>query len=101
MHSLLILYPPQPDPEAFIRHYEEAHLALVRKNPGLKAFSYGFNLAAPDGESPYSAVFEANFASREALGAAMGSPEAHAAAADVVNFASVQPIVLTYPRQVG
>lgn len=101
MHSLLILYPPQPDPDAFIRYYEGTHLDLVRKIPGLERFTYGFNLAAPEGASPYFCVFEADFASAEAMGAALGSPEGQATAGDVPNFATGQPIVVNYAKKVG
>lgn len=101
MHSLLILYPPQPDPEAFIAYYEGTHLDLVRKIPGLIGFSYGFNLAAMGGESPYFCRFEADFASAEALGQAMGSPEGQATAADVPNFASGSPLILSYEKKSG
>lgn len=101
MHALLILYPPQPDPEGFVRYYEETHLDLVRAIPGLERFTYGFNLAAPAGESPYFCVFEAEFASAEAMGAALGSPAGQATAADVANFASGEPIVLDYAKKVG
>lgn len=101
MHTLLILYPPQPDPEAFVRYYEETHLELVRKIPGLESFSYGVNLASPAGSSPFFCVFQADFASAEAMGAALASPEGQATAADVPNFASGEPIILNYARKVG
>ena len=101
MHTLLILYPPQNEPQAFIDYYESNHLPLVRKIPGLQRFSYGFNLAAMSGDSPYFCVFEADFLSAEAMGAAMGSPEGQATAADVPNFASSQPIILNFAKATG
>lgn len=101
MHSLLILYPPQPEPERFMAYYEDTHLPLVRKIPGLRQFSYGFNLAAMDGESPYFCRFEADFETAEAMGAALGSPEGQATAGDVPNFAVGQPVILTFEKRAG
>jgi len=101
MHSLLILYPTQPNPEAFIEYYETTHLALVRQIPGLGGFSYGFHLGALEGASPYFCRFEADFASAEAMGQALGSPEGQATAGDVPNFATGQPVILTFEKKVG
>jgi hypothetical protein len=41
-------------------------------------------------------VFEADFADGAAMGAAMGSPEGQATAADVPNFAEVPPTLMHY-----
>lgn len=101
MHSLLILYPPQPDPDRFISYYEGTHLDLVRRIPGLERFSYGFNLAAMAGEAPFFCRFEADFASAEAMGQALGSPEGQATAGDVPNFAVGEPLILTFEKRGG
>lgn len=99
MHSLLILYPPQPDPDKFIAYYEGTHLDLVRKIPGLVGFSYGFNLTTMAGDSPYFCRFEADFASAEAMGQALGSIQGQATANDVPNFAVGEPLILTFAKQ--
>ena len=101
MHTLLILYPPQPNPEAFIRYYEQTHLALVRKIPGLQHFNYGFNVAAMGGESPYFCVFEADFDDAAAYSAAMASPDGQAVRADVPNYATGGVVVLDYELRAG
>ena len=101
MHTLLILYPPQENPATFKTYYEQTHLGLVRKIPGIRQFRYGFDLAALEGASPYFCMFEADFDSAEALGAAMGSPEGQATAADVANFASGQPVILNFSKSTG
>jgi uncharacterized protein (TIGR02118 family) len=45
--------------------------------------------ASPDGsQPPYYLIAELSFASQEAMGAALASPEAQAATADVPNFAT-------------
>jgi len=98
MHKIVVLYPPQPDPDAFKAYYLATHIPLCRKLPGLQALRYSFEVAGvgPDAP-PYFCVFEAEFADGAALGAAMGSPEGQAVAGDVPNFAPVPPVLLHYP----
>ncbi len=97
MHKVVVLYPPQPDPEAFKAYYESTHLPLARKLPGLLAMRYSFSVASPAGESPYFCIFEADFADGAALGAALASPEGQAVSADVPNYAKVAPVLIHYP----
>ena len=101
MHSLLILYEPQPDPEKFIAYYEATHLPLVRKIPGLERFTYAFELTAMAGRPPYFCRFEADFASADVLEKALRSPEGLAAATDVPNFAQGEPVILTFEKKAG
>jgi uncharacterized protein (TIGR02118 family) len=101
MHTLLILYPRQPEPEKFVAYYATTHLPLVRRIPGLAGFTYGFDLAAMAGESPYFCRFEADFASAEVMDAALRSPEGQAAANEVPNFAQGEPIILAFEKQAG
>jgi uncharacterized protein (TIGR02118 family) len=96
VHKIVVLYPPQPDPEAFKAYYLETHIPLCRKLPGLLALRYSFDVAGVGGEPPYTVVFEAEFADGAALGAAMGSPEGGAVAGDVPNFAKVAPVLIHY-----
>jgi uncharacterized protein (TIGR02118 family) len=83
MYKSLALYPPPEDPQAFREHYERTHLPLVSKLPGLRAFRYSFDVSAPEGESPYFAVSEAEWDSAEALDEALSTPEGQAAIADL------------------
>jgi uncharacterized protein (TIGR02118 family) len=101
MHRLLVLYPPPTDPEHFRTYYEETHIALVAKWPGVRGFRYGFDIAAPQGESPYFCVFEADFDDAAALRAAQGSAEGQAVRADVPNYATGGAIVLDYELRAG
>jgi uncharacterized protein (TIGR02118 family) len=96
LHKVVVLYPPQADPEKFKSYYVATHIPLARKLPGLKALRYTFDVGSPGGPSPYFCVFEAEFADIAAFGAAMGSPEGAAVAADGPNYASVPPIVIHY-----
>jgi uncharacterized protein (TIGR02118 family) len=97
MHKIVVLYPPQPNPDAFKAHYIETHIPLARKLPGLLALRYSFGVESVGGESPYFCIFEAEFSDGAAMGAAMGSPEGQAVAGDVSNFAEVAPTLIHYP----
>ena len=97
MHKLLVLYPKGQDDKKFRAHYESKHLPLVAKLPGLKAYRYSFSVAGVRGaESPYSCIFEADFADEAAMGAAMQSPQGQAVGADVTNYVSVPPVIVHY-----
>ena len=96
MHRLLTLYAPPSDPDAFRAYFEEKHLLLVEKLPGLRGYSYGFDVAAVEGESQYFCTFAGDFDNAGALDAALGSPEGEAVAADVPNYATGGVILLRY-----
>lgn len=88
MHKLVVLYGHPEDPEHFRRYYVETHLPLAARLPGLKASRYSLSLAGMDGDSPYFCVFEGEFASAEAMAAAMNSDIGKAVAADTANYAT-------------
>ena len=96
MHKMLVLYPPPTDPDHFRSYYEETHLPLVKKLPGLKAHRHSFSVQGVGKASPYFCVFEADFANEAAMGAAMSSPEGKAVAADVKNYATGGVTILHY-----
>ncbi len=99
MHKIVVLYPPQSDPEAFEAYYVGTHIPLVRKLPGLLALRYSFDVQGVAGAAPYFCIFEAEFRDGAAMGAAMGSPAGQAVAADVPNFAKSPPILIHYPTE--
>ena len=101
MHRLLVLYPPSTDPDHFRSYYEDMHLPLVAKQPGLRAYRYSFDVAAAEGESPYLCVFEADFDDAAALSAAQESTEGQAVRADVPNYATGGVVVLNYELRAG
>jgi uncharacterized protein (TIGR02118 family) len=94
MQKLVVLYPPQPDLDAFKAHYLATHVPLARKIPGLQALRYSFDVETLAGDARYACIFEAEFADAAAMGAGMGSPEGQAVAADVANFAQVPPTLI-------
>ena len=88
MHKLVVLYGHPKDPEHFRRYYEETHLPLAARLPGLKASRYSFDLAGVGGDSPYFCIFEGEFASAAAMGAAMESEIGQKVHADTANYAT-------------
>ena len=101
MHRLLVLYPPPTDPDHFRSYYEDTHLPLAAKFPGLRGYRYSFHVAAAEGESPYFCVFEADFDDAAALSAARASPEGQATRADIPNYATGGVVVLDYELRAG
>lgn len=87
MPTLTVLYGPPADPDHFRRHYEETHMPLVRKLPGVRDLRYDLDVITLAGDRPVFAVFHATFDSMEALEAALASPEGQATQADVPNYA--------------
>jgi uncharacterized protein (TIGR02118 family) len=98
---LLVLYPPPADPDHFRTYYEETHLKLVDKIPGLRGYRYGFDVAAADGDPPYFCAFEGDFDDAAAMGAALESPEGQAAVADIPNYATGGAVALNYQLRGG
>lgn len=101
MHKLVVLYPEPADPDHFRDYYVRNHLPLVAQMPGLLAWRYSFDVAAPQGEAPYFAIFEAEFADAAAMSAARESPQGRRVSADVPNYATGGAIVIHYPVQDG
>jgi uncharacterized protein (TIGR02118 family) len=96
MHKLVVLYPTPADRDKFRSYYISTHLPLAAKLPGLRSYRYGFDLAAPAGDSPYWCSFEAEFDDINALSAAMSSEQGQAVAADVPNYATEAPVMFSY-----
>jgi uncharacterized protein (TIGR02118 family) len=101
MHKLVVLYPEPTDPDHFRDYYVTTHLPLVARMPGLLAFRYSFDVAATRGESPYFAIFEADFADADAMAASRASAQGQQVAADVANYATGGAVVLHYPVRDG
>jgi uncharacterized protein (TIGR02118 family) len=81
--KLVVLYTTPDDPAAFDEHYLAVHMPLVHKIPGLERAESGrFTAALDGGELTYHRIAELYFADDAAMGAAFGSPEGAATAAD-------------------
>jgi uncharacterized protein (TIGR02118 family) len=101
MHKLVVLYLAPADPDHFREYYVANHLPLVARMPGLLAWRYSFDVAATQGETPYFAVFEAEFADAAAMAASRSSPEGQQVASDVANYATGGAVVIHYPVRDG
>ena len=81
--KLVVLYTQPADADAFDEHYLGVHVPLADKIPGVQRFESARIVAAPDGgEQTWFRIAELWFADQDALGAALGSPEGQATAAD-------------------
>jgi uncharacterized protein (TIGR02118 family) len=96
MHRVLVLYGQPADPDQFRSHYEQTHIPLAKKIPGLQAMHVAFDVTSPRGPSPYFCTVELDFEDAGAMAAGLGSPEGQAAAADVVNFAPEGATLVSY-----
>src|SRR5215468_4778224 len=101
MHKLVVLYPHPADPVHFRDYYVTNHLPLVTRMPGLLAWRYSFDVAATQGQAPYFAIFEAEFADAATMNAARASSHGQQVAADVANYATGGAVVIHYTVQPG
>ena len=96
MYKSLALYLPPDDPQAIREHYESTHVPLVSRVPGLRAFRYSLDVSAPEGDSPYFGVSEAEWDSPEALDEGLSTPEGQAAIADMRSYATGGFVLVGY-----
>ncbi|TCP67336.1 EthD family reductase [Baia soyae] len=88
MVKLTALYRQPEEVQEFETRYFEGHLPLARKMPALLKMEVTRFTETPMGDHPpYYLQADLYFASKEALDAAMKSPEGRAAAKDVMSFA--------------
>jgi uncharacterized protein (TIGR02118 family) len=99
MHKLVVLYPQPADSAAFERYYRTTHLPLASRMPGMLAHRFSTAISAQGGESPYFAIYEADFPDQATMVAALSSPEGRAVEADVPNYAPEGTIVLDYETE--
>ena len=89
MARLYAIYQQPQDPAAFDHYYFNTHVPLAKKIPGL----LGYEVTRGDvmgmgGKHGVYLVATLEFASMQAIAAAMASPEGQATAADLANFAA-------------
>ena len=89
MADLVVLYKTPKDPAAFDKYYAETHIPLAKKLPGLRKYTVTRGpVATPGGPSNLHLIAILTFDNLAAIGAAFGSPEGKATAADVPKFAT-------------
>ena len=97
----LVMYPHPEDPGHFDKYYAEVHTPLALKIPGLKKLEVSKGgTTSPAGESPWYLIAELNYDSMADLQAAMATPEAQAAVADLANFAPEGTQVFVFETEV-
>ncbi len=87
MVKLVALFKKPADTAAFDDHYENVHLALVSKMPGMKRLEVSRVTGAPMSAPQYYRMAEMYFSDQQALNSAIMSPEGMAAAKDLLGFA--------------
>lgn len=87
MVKLIAIYKQPEDKESFDRHYREVHAPLAAKMPGLIKLEVNRIYGTPSGTSDLYLIAEMTFNDRDALHAALSSPEGKAAGKDLMGFA--------------
>ena len=88
MAKLFAIYQQPKDPAAFDDYYFNKHVPLAKKIPGLRSYEVTRgDVMGMSGKHGVYLIAILEFASMEAVGAAMASPEGQATAADLANFA--------------
>lgn len=96
-YQVTVLYNRPDDPAAFDRYYDDVHVAIGSKIPGLQ--SYTVSRPGPDenGEPAYHLIATLKFETQEAMAGALSSEEGQAAVADIPNFATGGAKMLSGP----
>jgi uncharacterized protein (TIGR02118 family) len=98
MVKLVALYKTPAEVEDFDKHYDEVHLPLIRKYPGLRKLEVTRITGAPIGEAKFHVMAEMYFDTRQAMDAALVSQEGKAVARDLLAFAA--PLVTVFIGEV-
>jgi uncharacterized protein (TIGR02118 family) len=88
MVKMIALFRKPADTAAFDKHYNDIHLPLVMKIPGLRKAEITSITGAPMGETKYYIMAEMYFDSVDAMNAAYATPEGKAVGRDVMSFAA-------------
>jgi uncharacterized protein (TIGR02118 family) len=89
MAELVVTYKTPKDTAAFDKYYAETHIPLAKTMPGLRKYQVSKGpVATPAGPSGIHLIAILTFDDLAAIGAAFGSPEGRATAADLPKFAT-------------
>jgi uncharacterized protein (TIGR02118 family) len=88
MTKLIALYRKPADLAEFDKHYFEVHTPLVKKYPGLRRLEITRVTGAPIGEAKFHLMCEMYFDNKNAMDAAMASPQGKAVVKDLLSFAA-------------
>lgn len=88
MATLLVLYRQPQDTHAFDRHYLDVHVPLALRLPGLRSLRADRAVGGDPALREYYLAVRMEFDDREAMRAALRSPEGQAAGHDLAQFAT-------------
>lgn len=91
MVRFLVLYQRPTDVAAFDRHYDEVHVPLVKKLPGLRSYTLSRNPSAVRGPDPFYLVAELDWDDTASLQRDFASPLGQEAARDADALAKLCP----------
>ncbi|MER6977380.1 EthD family reductase [Streptomyces carpinensis] len=83
MFHMVVTYNRPADTEAFLEHYRTSHAVKAAKMPGLRSFTWGTTQSLDGSEPAAFLVASLAFDSKDAMLAALGSPEGVEANADM------------------
>lgn len=95
MHCLTVIYPRPDDEAAFKAYYENNHVPLAKKLPGLRRMHFAYPEAVGPGD--VFCIFQGYFDDGAAMGAAMQSEIGQKVAADVPNYSPKGAQVVHFP----
>jgi uncharacterized protein (TIGR02118 family) len=95
MHCLTVIYPRPDDEAAFKSYYEQYHVPLAARLPGLKRMQ----VAYPEAISPSDVfcIFQGYFEDGAAMGSAMQSEIGRQVAADLPNYSPKGAQIVHFP----
>jgi uncharacterized protein (TIGR02118 family) len=96
MHCLTVTYPAPADTARFKAYYEATHVPLAKTLPGLKSCSFAYPEALGPVPAPFC-IFQAWFADRVAMFAALQSDIGKKVAADVPNYSPGGATLFHFP----
>ncbi len=92
MVRVLVLYSKPQDVQAFEQHYQEVHLPLANKLPGLQRFTISRNVVPTNDSEPYYLIAELDWTDIPALQEAFQSAEGQAVGQDIAqHLAKLSP----------
>jgi uncharacterized protein (TIGR02118 family) len=92
MVKLMILFRKSETPDFQDRYHQS--LGLLEKMPGIRRRAASVVHGSPGGVLPFGRILEFYFDDRDAMQAALRSPEGQAAGRDLIEFAQQDAVVL-------
>jgi uncharacterized protein (TIGR02118 family) len=88
MVKMIAIFKRPQNVEAFLEHYENVHLPMIRQMPGLRKLEVNYFIDLRGGDADPFAMAEMYFDDQDSLMASMKSPEGKAGGKDLQTFAS-------------